>query len=224
MALVFCILALSILAQPLGVFAQQFKPACNEVLRLSSETFINLFTAQNVDYSELGYDNAARYWANCKRADNLKRLEKTPQVRARLEELRKQYIQLFSAETELALQFYGGGTLYTHALNRFGVELEAHLSDLIALMQSPLGATDTEALKGWQDETVQVMEQRIQSLKETPARKLGYTTREKWNAAVEQYEAAYQQILRIAGSRVDITRFTILEFVRSPLFLEEMLK
>jgi len=60
-------------------------------------------------------------------------LEVLKTVTAALEQLRRLYLELRTAETQIALEYYGGGTLYSHTLSRIGPDLEIRLADLISL-------------------------------------------------------------------------------------------
>lgn len=217
-------LGLVVVLVVLSAGAQSYKPNCSEVLALSPSTFISLYAILNNDESEVGYDNAAGYWGNCKRQDNLKRLTKYPNLKARLEQLRKLYLDLRSAETDIALEYYGGGTLYSHTLSRSVTDLEEHLSDLIGLTTRTLGAAQGSGFAGSYDYAISQVEGYIKSLRNFSDKQIEQSTRSKWNAAITRYEAAYRSILKIAGTRKDATSATILNFINSPLWIGEILR
>lgn len=208
----------------LSAQAQSYKPTCSETLALSPDAFIELYVVLNRDESEAGYNQAAQYWSNCKRQDNLRRLGPYPALKTRLEQLRKLYLDLRAAETAIALAYYGGGTLYSHTLSRIGPDLETHLADLISLTTRPLGATQASGFTQRYDYATSQVEGYIQALRAFTDAQIQQTTRSKWNAAITQYEATYRSILRLVGARKDATSATILDYVNRPLWIEEILQ
>jgi hypothetical protein len=208
----------------LSAQAQPYKPACSEALALSPNAFIGLYVVLNNDQSEVGYNRAAQYWGNCKRQDNLQRLERYPALKARLEQLRKLYIELRTAETQIALEYYGGGTLYSHTLSRIGPDLETHLADLISLTTRALGAVQARGFSDNYDYARSQVEGYIQALRAFTDTQIKYTTRNKWNSALDRYENAYREILKLAGSRKDATSATLLDYVNRPLWIEEIVQ
>lgn len=207
----------------LSAGAQTYKPSCAQTLALSASTFTSLYVALNHNESEAGYDQAAGYWAGCKRQDNLRRLQNYPSLKARLEQLRKLYLDLRRAETEIALEYYGGGTLYSHTLSRSVTGLEEHLSDLISLTTRSLGRAEGDRFSGSYDYALSQVEGYIKSLRGFSDKQIELSTRSRWNAAIARYEAAYRGILKVAGTRKDATSATILGFVNSPLWIQEIL-
>lgn len=205
------------------VFAQNYKPSCNETLGLQAVSFVEIYVSRNANASEAGYDQAHAYWANCKRADNLKRLEKYPQLKGRLEQMRNLYRQLRTLETDLALNYFGGGTLYTHILARSGPELETHLSDLIGLTTSTAGAATSAAIASANDLYETDIRQRIQAMAAL-ANHPQLSQPQQWNLTVKRYEDAFKQLLSIAGNRKDVTRLLILRYIDSNLWLNEILQ
>lgn len=208
----------------LSAQAQSYKPTCGETLALSPDAFVQLFVVLNNDPSEVGYNLATQYWGNCKRQDNLKRLERHPTLKTRLEQLRRLYLELRTAETQIALEYYGGGTLYSHTLSRIGPDLEIHLADLIGLTTRSLGATQASGFTQSYDYAASQVEGYIQALRAFTDPQIQQTTRSKWNAVMAKYETTFRSILRLIGARKDATSATILGFVNRPLWIEEILQ
>lgn len=207
----------------LSALAQTYNPSCSETLAFSPGAFTDLYVVLNNDESELGYDLAAQHWAGCKHQDNLKRLEKYPNLKTRLEQLRKLYLDLRAAETSIALEYYGGGTLYHHTLSRTTPGVEEHISDLIGLTTRTLGAAQAGGFAGRYEYALSQLGERVKALRSLTDQQLGQTSRNKWNAAIAKYEAVYRSILNIAGTRKDATSASILNFVNTPLWLEDIL-
>lgn len=207
----------------LSALAQTYNPGCSETLTFSPGAFTDLYVVLNNNESELGYDMAAQHWANCKHQDNLKRLEQYPNLKTRLEQLGKLYLDLRAAETAIALEYYGGGTLYSHTLARTTPSVEEHISDLIGLTTRTLGAAQASGFADSYDYAIRQLEERVKALRGLTDLQLGQTNRSKWNAAIAKYQGVYQSILKIAGSRKDATSASILAFVNKPLWLEEIL-
>ncbi|MFB9992183.1 hypothetical protein ACFFLM_09445 [Deinococcus oregonensis] len=91
-------------------------------------------------WSEADQDNSSANWAECRAAKLDKDLATQPQLRARLQTLRKQYRELRAIEGQLAGIRAGGGTMYFHAVPRMYPGLEEKLGSLGALARSSLGA------------------------------------------------------------------------------------
>ncbi len=144
--------------------------------------------------------------------------------KTRLEQLRRLYLELRTAETQIALEYYGGGTLYSHTFSRIGPVLETHLADLIGLTTRPLGAAQARGFSDDYDYAISQVEGYIQALRAFTDPQIKSSTRSKWNAAIASYETTFRSILRLTGTRKDATSATILGYVNRPLWLEELLE
>ncbi|MBB6099839.1 hypothetical protein HNR42_003299 [Deinobacterium chartae] len=199
--------------------AQNFQPSCTETLRFSYAAFSELYVIRNADASEAGQDDAAQYWADCKRQENLRRLGSYPQLKARLEALRKAYLSLLNADSSITSARMGGGTMYTHDLVRAMPDLELHLADLISYTTSPLGASSGQHAQDMYRLASRTLDQRLARLKKPTQNDLDYVDRSTWNQRVKEYEQAVQAIRAIAGKKADVTSSAILSFAAQGLFL-----
>ena len=204
--------------------AQTYQPLCEEVLSFTAKTFNEIYVAVTNNYSEQGYNQAAVYWGNCKRQDNQRRLEGNPDLKNRLDQLRRLYLDLRRAETDLALQFYGGGTLYSHTLTRTVVPLEEHLSDLISLTTRRLGNSQAKGFSDSYTYNLSQIELSIKALRTRNDRQLGAAKRTAWNTAVANYDKAFRNILKLMGNRKDATSSAVLAYVNTPLWVREILR
>ncbi|ANE43724.1 hypothetical protein [Deinococcus puniceus] len=98
----------------------------------------DLLTITN--WSEVDQDESSYNWAQCRAAKLDKDLATQPQLRARLQTLRRQYREMRAIEGQLAGIRAGGGTMYVHQVPRMYPFLEEQLGSLGALARSTLGA------------------------------------------------------------------------------------
>lgn len=110
---------------------------CTLANAVDSATY-DLLTITN--WSEVDQDESSYNWAQCRAAKLDKDLATQPQLRARLQTLRKQYREMRAIEGQLAGIRAGGGTMYSHQVPRMYPGLEEQLGSLGALARSTLGA------------------------------------------------------------------------------------
>ncbi|UQN06173.1 hypothetical protein [Deinococcus sp. QL22] len=91
-------------------------------------------------WNEASQDESSYNWAQCRAAKLDRDLATQPQLRARLQTLRKQYREMRAIEGQLAGIRAGGGTMYFHQVPRMYPGLEEQLASLGALARSTLGA------------------------------------------------------------------------------------
>jgi len=157
-------------------------------------------------WSEADQDNASRNWADCRATKLDKDLATQPQLRARLQTLRKQYRELRAIEGELAGIRAGGGTMYFHAVPRMYPGLEEQLSSLGALARSSLGAPTSQH---YARTIAQARADHANFLKLQRAYKPGpdedyvQLDPKKWAATLHRYETLGKAIMLTLGSRND---------------------
>jgi hypothetical protein len=198
-----------------------YQPSCADTLKMTPDAFSDTFTKRNGDASEVGQDEAAIYWANCQHKANGMRLAAFPKTQTRMGRLRDLENQLFTAETNLAYQQAGGGTLYTHGRARFQPSIESHMGAAIKLVTSRSGAATSSAIKGRYQKALATVSANIKRIKNPTKQDLEFTTRAEWNASVIEYERAWKGILAIANAP-DAASLEIVEFVAGGLWINEI--
>ena len=206
-----------------------YQPNCSITLKMQPDAFIESYTVKNNDQSEAGYDQAANYWANCKYEENNARVAKLPTLKAKLSNLYKSYNEFFNYETELAYAAAGGGTMFPHGRARFQPSIEIHFSKLIDLLTSKTGATKSAAITTRYNQAKQKLEKRLNEVQRTPKPFTeGYTAAEvtskknQWLEYAKNYALQYSNIRKNIGAGVDQTSTTILEFLATGLWTEEL--
>ena len=205
------------------VFAQEqpeWKPACNVALKYTPDDFLTEY-GKRTDFggSEAGQDEGANVWAECKNAQNLIKLKNFPKLKARLMQLRKLEYQFILAESDLASQTSGGGTMFAHMPARFSTAIELHQERLIKLTTTKAGAVTSSSIARYKkaNSSLQARFKRI----ENPSKDtLQYSNKLDWMNAVKTYEAAFTSIKPILGSKIDAASLEILEFLAKGLFAD----
>ncbi|HWE63576.1 MAG TPA: hypothetical protein VHB98_17825, partial [Chloroflexota bacterium] len=199
--------------------APAFTPSCASVLRLTPASFSVVYTAQVHDMSDLALDQAAGYWARCLQQATAAAMAGNPSLAARISRLRTVLTAVRETEAQLALLRAGGGTLYTHVLNRSVTDREQLLADIAALSGTTLDAPSSTygALISSALGSIQARLQRVQHPSKAD---LQFTTQKAWNAAARAYVRAVRAAEAAAGTRNDAIRTLILTFIDQPLFLD----
>ena len=226
------LVAVVLLVSSASVLAQEtlaYKPSCAETLKFGADAFMERFVERNHDGSEAGYDQAANYWADCKRQQNLNRLRSYPKLSTRLQRLSKLEYAFVNAQTYLVYLKNGGGTMYTHGASRFSTSLEEHLERVIALTTSKAGAVTNAGLQARYTKAKRNLEARIKRVMTKPEPYMEFSSPEEkterlqdWKTTALEYQNAFRDMLPIISSRADATSVTILEFLDSSIFAEEL--
>lgn len=200
-----------------------YQPGCTETLKMTPEDFTSLFTERNNDTSEYAYDSAGTIWADCKHKTNLVLLKSFPKTAERVLKLRALENQVFSAETYLAYQQAGGGTMYPHSRNRFQPEIELHMERVIKLTTTRAGAATSSTIKSRYQKAIVTMNANLKRIKNPTRQDLEYTKRQDWDTEARRYEAAWNAILLIANAP-DAASLEIVEFVARGLWMADVVK
>lgn len=163
-------------------------------------------TLAMTQWSEADQDGVSFDWAECRAAKLDKELAANPQLRARLNTLRKQYRELRAIEGQLAYIRNGGGTMYSHGIPRMFPGLEEQLASLSALARSPLGARTGQhyaqvIAQARKDVTDFVKTSR--AYKPKPDENFGTYDPQEWKKLVDRYEQVGKAIMLTLGSRND---------------------
>jgi hypothetical protein len=206
------------------VFAQtepEWKPACSVVLKYTPDNFLAEY-GKRTDFggSEAGQDQGASIWADCKNAQNLAKLKNFPKLKARLIELRKLEWAFILAESDLASQTSGGGTLYAHMPARFATSLELQLERLIKLTTTKAGAVTSSRIQARYKKASAALTTRFKRVNNPSKATLEYTTKKAWLETVKKYEKAFTGIKPIMGNKVDAASLEIIEFLAQGLFAD----
>ncbi len=213
----------------LSLAQDKYQPNCGITLKMQPDAFMENYTVKNNDQSEAGYDQAAMYWAACKQKENDARVAKLPALKAKLSNLYKNYNEFFNAETELAYSAAGGGTMYPHGRARFQPSIEEHFSKLIGLLTSKSGAVKSAAISTRYNQAKQKLEKRLNQARTNPKPFTeGYSAAEiaskktQWLENAKNYALQYSNIRKNIGAGVDLSSTTILEFLATGLWTEEI--
>jgi hypothetical protein len=206
-----------------------YQPSCSLTLKIQPDTFIETYTVKNNDQSEVGYDQAAIYWANCKQKENEARVAKLPALKTKLANLYRSNNEFFNAETELAYLAGGGGTMFPHGRARFQPSIENHFSGLIGLLTSKSGASKSAAITARYNIAKQKLEKRLNQARTNPKPFTeGYTASEilskktQWLEYAKNYALQYSNIRKNIGAGVDLSSTIVLEFLATGLWAEEL--
>ncbi len=206
-----------------------YQPNCTVTLSMTADAFMDTYTTKNNDQSEVGFDNAANYWADCKDKQNQAKLAKFPALKTRLANLSKLQNEFFSLETELAYLAAGGGTMYPHGRARFQPSIEEHMEKLIGLLTTKAGAAKSAAITSRYDKAKAKLEAR---LKKVQSKSNAYTDgltpadvaarNKEWFNYAKQYALQYTNIRKSIGSGKDLASTTIMEFLAAGLWADEI--
>ncbi len=206
-----------------------FQPSCSETLKYKPAAFTDLYIGKNNDGSEIGQDAAALYWAACKQKQNEARLVNYPKLRTRLLAIDKYTNQFMTIETQLAFSAGGGGTMFSHGRARFQPGIEEHMSRLIDLTTTKAGAAKSGSITARYNQAKQTLEARLKRVQTTPkpytegltAAEIA-TKKKEWVDMAKDYAAQYTNIRKLIGAGVEITNTTILEFLATGIWAEEL--
>ncbi len=206
------------------VFAQQqaeWKPACNVVLKFLPDDFLTEY-GKRTDFggSEAGQDQAASVWADCKNAQGMAKLQNFPKLKARLIQLRKLEWDFILAESDLASQTSGGGTMFAHMPARFATSIELHLEKLIKLTTTKAGAFTSSKIQTEYKKASAVLAARFKRVNNPSKATLEYTTKKAWLETVKSYEKAFAGIKPIMGDKIDAASLEIIGFLAQGLFAD----
>ena len=208
------------------VFAQEqpdWNPTCQVVFKYKLDDFLTEYQKRSsLGDSEAGQDQSAIYWANCKHKQNLKKLENFPKLKARLEQLGKLEYQFMYAESDLASQAAGGGTLYSHSANRFGIEVELHLERLIKLTTTKAGAVISSGIRARYKKANAELVARFKRVEHPSKAMLEYSSLKDWLETVKTYKSAFLGIKPILGNKIDAASLEIIEFLVRGIFAGEI--
>jgi hypothetical protein len=206
------------------VFAQsdtEWKPACSLVLKYTPENFLTEY-GKRTDFggSEAGQDQGASVWADCKNAQNMAKLKNFPKLKARLIALRKLEWDFILAESDLASQTSGGGTMFAHMPARFATSIELHLEKLIGLTTTKAGAFTSRVIQTEYKKANAALIARFKRVNNPSKATLEYTTKKAWMETVKAYEKAFAGIKPIMGNKVDAASLEIIGFLAQGLFAD----
>lgn len=112
------------------------QPDCATVLGKRLDVFMESYPRETKTMSELGYDEAAELWADCREKKTREELASQPKVLDWLMDLRRQELEYVGLSYALAKQISGGGTMYQHRQRRFRAKVEQHIAALGQLQLS----------------------------------------------------------------------------------------
>jgi hypothetical protein len=201
--------------------------SCLDALRQTPQAWIDFYTVKNFDTSELGQDQAAAIWADCKAKSNQALLKSRPKSEARLNALSALEFQFMVDESSLALLKAGGGTLYTHGLARFRTDLALHLETMILITASKAGAKQNASISERYRIAKKTIETRIATLKTPAPAVLEGSSPEviadrnkQWTTAANRYKLTYNSILKLIGNRINEASTLELEFLAKGIFTD----
>lgn len=202
--------------------AHAFAPACSAVLRLTPNAFTIVYTAHEQDMSDLAMDNAAAYWARCRQQATAAATASNPALSAQIARLRMLLTAVQGREISVVLLYTGGGTLYTHLLNRAVTDREQTLADVAALSAGGIAAASSSGYAQTINPTLQDITARLQRVQHPTKRDLQFTTRAAWTKAAAAYVAAVHAGEAAAGTHDTAARAVILSFIDQPIYLDQI--
>ncbi|MDB5046393.1 MAG: hypothetical protein JWQ08_2443 [Deinococcus sp.] len=201
----------------LGAVLLMFAAAPAQARTLAAQSPANCVLANAVDsatydlltittWSEADQDNSSANWAQCRAAKLDKELASQPQLRARLQTLRRQYREMRAIEGQLAGIRAGGGTMYSHQVPRMYPGLEEELASLGALARSTLGAPTGQhyarvIAQARADLARYIKLQRAYT--PGPDEDYGMYDPAEWAATLNRYETLGKAIMLTLGNRND---------------------
>jgi hypothetical protein len=198
--------------------AQGFKPSCVETLQLNPNAFAQRYVQKTQDASELGYDMAALYWAKCKATSNNKRLERAPQIKAKILRIRELEGKLVNAEAELAAQRSGNSAVYSHARARAQASLESHVGRLIAIATGPTAGIASRSVIREHQGALAQFDARLQQLKQPVGSAVRALNRNKWVGSVKSYSSIWTALRPMIGTS-NVFSLEVARFVAKGFFL-----
>ena len=148
------------------------------------------------------------------------RLQDFPKLKTRLVQLRKLEWDFILAESDLASQTSGGGTMFAHMPARFATSIELHLEKLIKLTTTKAGAVTSSKIQTEYKKASTVLLARFKRVNNTSKATLEYTTKTAWLETVKTYEKAFAGIKPIMGDKIDAASLEIIGFLAQGLFAD----
>jgi hypothetical protein len=220
--IVFCS---AILTFSLANKSQLPSPPCSQLLKMGFQTWME----KNQDAAEVGLDNAALDWAECKSASNQALLINRPKSKIRLNKLSALENQFIADETDMASWVAGGGTLYRHEFARFQATLEMHLETMIVVTGSNAGAKQSAAINARYKSAKSKLKARIARVQLPKPFVLDGATpeyvaeqKERWKRTANDYRQTYVSITKVIGSRIDLAATLEMEFLAQGLWADEI--
>jgi hypothetical protein len=198
--------------------AQGFKPSCVETLRVNPNAFAQKYVQKTQDSSELGYDMAALYWAKCKAASNNKRLERAPQIKAKILRIRELEGKLVNAEADLASQRSGNSAVYSHARARAQASLELHIGRLIAIVTGPTAGIASRSITREHQNALTLFDARLKKLKQPAGIAARALNRTRWAGSVKSYSSIWKALRPMIGAS-NVFSLEVARFVAKGFFL-----
>ena len=198
--------------------AQGYKPSCVEALRVNPNVFAQTYVQKNQDSSELAYDMAALYWAKCKATSNNKRLERAPQIKAKILRIRELEGKLVNAEADLASQRAGNSDVYSHARARAQASLESHIGRLIAIATGPTGVIASRSVTREHQSALAQFDVRLKKLNQPAGSAAQILNRKKWAGSVKSYSGVWMA-LRPMITQSNVFALEVARFVAKGFFL-----
>jgi hypothetical protein len=202
--------------------AHAFAPSCSATLRLTPNAFSIVYTAHQQDMSDLAVDNAAAYWAGCRQQATTAATASSPELSAQVARLRTLLGAVQDTETSIVLLYTGGGTLYTHLLNRAATDREQTLADVAALSSGNLASASASGYALSINPTLQDIAARLQRVQHPTKRDLQFTKRAVWDKAVAAYAGAVHAAEAASGTHATAARAVILSFIDQPIYLDQL--
>jgi hypothetical protein len=199
-------------------WAQGFKPSCVETLRVNPNAFAQTYVQKTQDSSEIGYDMAALYWAKCKATSNNKRLERAPQIKAKILRIRELEGRLVNVEADLASQRSGNSAVYSHARARAQASLESHIGRLIAIATGPTAGIASRSVIREHQRALAQFNARLQRLKQPAGGAARAFNRTKWVGSVKAYTSIWTALRPMIGAS-NVFSLEVARFVAKGFFL-----
>ena len=131
--------------------ATTFSMPCAQVVKLGFEKFMDEYSKRTKDYSTAGQKQGYQRYAECKRADNNRRMKSLPPLRqAQLTSIRRNLGQLEAACWGMQYLASGGGTMWGQMAAASTALREDYVSSLIGTLnkkQSPQPAARRKAVQ-----------------------------------------------------------------------------
>lgn len=188
---------------------------CDKILAMKEEAWEDYFIKKTGDGSEFGYDTAARIYAHCMKKRNDAALAKLPAAaRKRINNLRSLCADFRVEALSLAQAYAGGGTMYTHQMQRGEVEDEQLTGTLIRIVQNsaakPGSSGSAESKNTHLNRTLRTLNPALAS----NSRKLKeFSTQEQGASSYKKMKQDVDSILALLSSARPEEKRTILTFL-----------
>lgn len=115
-----------------------YRPPCQQVLRMGQSRFINAYGEKTQDYSTYGQKEAFGYYADCKRAANDAQARRlSDEKRRQADEVREALGKLGNAAWNMRYVEAGGGTMWGLASVGAYAEREDYMATIISALALP---------------------------------------------------------------------------------------